>query len=217
MDNGNVVRSFDAQFDVLIGGSTTSEPADGLSFTWAGDLPAGSFGEGGSDTGLTVTFELFSGNSSIPGPGVSVKYHGAVVAHALLRLSLLESDPNFVPVHVHLSPGGMLTVVYNSTVLYYNLPIPGLAGGMAGASFGWGARTGLMNENFWLDNVSITTNPQLLNFSRTSAGVSFNFYGVLQCSTNAAGPYTDVPNANSPYSFSFPAGANQMFWRARSP
>ena len=217
MDNGSIVRGFDAQFDVLIGGSTSSEPADGLSFTWAGDLPAGSFGEGGSDTGLTVTFEVWSANSSIPGPGIDVKYRGAIVAQTSLPLSFLESDPNFVPAHIHLSPGGMLTVVYNSVVVYNNLSIPGLAGGMAGASFGWGARTGLGNDNFWLDNVRITTNPQLLNFSHTSTGVSFNYYGVLQGASNAAGPYTDVPNATSPYSFSFPAGAGQMFWRARSP
>jgi hypothetical protein len=168
---------------------------------------------------LTVTFEVYNASSTIPGRGINVKYRGAIVAHTALPLSFLETDPNFVPVNIHLSPGGMLTVVYNNVVLYYNLPIPGLAGGLAGASFGWGARTGSGNENFWIDNVRITTNPKILNFSHTSspAGVNFSYYGVLQCATNVAGPYTDVPQAASPYSFSFPAGARQMFWRVRSP
>jgi hypothetical protein len=167
---------------------------------------------------LTVTFEVYNDSSTVR-RGINVKYQGTTVAHTMLPLSFLETDPNFVPVNIRLSPGGMLTVVYNSVVVYNSLPIPGLAGGLAGASFGWGARTGASNDNFWIDNVRLSTNPQILNFSHTSspAGVSFSYYGILQCSTNVAGPYTDVPQAASPYSFSFPPGTDRMFWRARSP
>lgn len=220
LDNGAVVQSFDAQFEALIGGTTTpGNSADGLSFNWATDLPAGPFGESGSATGLTVTFEVDSQNPTIPGPGVRVEYGGVIVAQTLLPLTFLETYPNFVPVDIRLAPGGGLTVTYGSTVLFNNLLIPGLAGGVAGASFGWGARTGAGNDNFWINNVSLTTNPRILNFSPRSgpAGVSFSFYGVLQCATNVNGPYTDLPQATSPYSFAFPAGAGQMFWRARSP
>ncbi len=62
------------------------------------------------------------------------------------------------------------------------------------------------------------TNPQISNFSPLSgaAGVHFSFSGVLQCATNVSGPYTDLPEATSPYSFTFPAGTGRMFWRARS-
>jgi hypothetical protein len=220
LNNGTTVRSFDAQFDVLIGGTTTpGNSADGLSFSWATDLPAGPFGEGGSATGLTVTFEVYNNNSTLPGPGGVVKFGGRIVAQTLLPLSFLETYPNFVPVDIRLSSGGLLTVAYNSVVLFNHLPIPGLAGGVAGASFGWGARTGSDNDNFWIDNVSLTTNPQILNFSPIShpAGVSFDFYGVLQSATQVSGPYTDLPQATSPYSYTFPAGAGQMFWRARAP
>jgi hypothetical protein len=219
LDHGAVVRGFDAQFDVLIGGSTTTPHADGMCFTWATDLPAGSFGEGGSDTGLTIIFEAYDNNASIPGPGINVKYQGVIVASQPLPLSVLETYPNFVPVNIRLSPGGLLTVVCDSQIVWNNLPIPGLARGMAGASFGWGARTGSFNDNFWIDNVSLTTNPQVESLSRTvnPAGVSIAYVGVLQSATNVAGPYVDVPQATSPYSFTFPAGAGQMFWRARSP
>jgi hypothetical protein len=222
LDHGAVVRGFDVQFDALIGGST-SDPsgphADGLSFTWTTDLPAGSFGEGGSDAGLTLIFEVYNNNSSIPGPAINVKYQGVIVASQPLPLSVLETYPNFVPVNIRLSPGGLLTVVCNSEFVWNNLPIPGLAGGLAGASFGWGARTGSYNDNFWIDNVRLITNPQIVSLSHTTnpAGVSIAYSGVLQSATNVAGPYTDVPQAASPYSFSFPAGAGQMFWRARSP
>jgi hypothetical protein len=220
LDQGAVVRSFDAQFDALLGGST-SDPsgphADGLCFTWAADLPAGSFGEGGSDTGLTIIFEAYDNNTSIPGPGINVKYQGVIVASQPLPLSVLETYPNFVPVYIRLSPGGLLTVVCDSQFVWNNLPIPGLAGGMAGASFGWGARTGSFNDNFWIDNVRLATNPKISSLSRTTnpAGLSITYSGVLQSATNVAGPYTDVPQAASPYSFSFPAGTRQMFWRAR--
>ena len=217
LDNGAMVRSFDAQFDALIGGSTSSISADGMSFNWATDL-TGPFGEAGSATGLTVIFEVYNNNATIPGPGVSVKYGGMIVAQTPLPLSFLETYTNFVPVDVRLAPGGLLTVAYDSVVLFDNLPIPGLAG-VAGASFGWGARTGADNDNFWISNVSLTTNPQILNFSPTSghAGGSFSFYGVLQSATNLSGPFTDLPQATSPYLFTFPAGAGQMFWRARAP
>lgn len=222
LDQGAVVRTFDAQFDALIGGSTSApgdSHADGLCFTWATDLPAGSFGEWGSDTGLTVIFEAFDGNGSIPGPGINVKYQGVIVASQPLPLAVLETYPDFVPVNIRLSPGGLLTVVCNGQIVWNNLPIPGLANGMAGASFGWGARTGLYNDNFWIDSVRLTTNPKIAELGRTTspAGVRITYSGVLQSATNVAGPYTDVPQAASPYSFSFPAGANQMFWRARSP
>lgn len=217
LDHGAMVQSFDAQFEALIGGSSSPISADGMSFSWATDL-TGPFGESGSPTGLTVIFEVYNNNSTIPGPGVSVKYGGVSVAQQRLPLSFLETYPNFVPVDVRLSPGGLLTVAYNSVVLFDHLPIPGLTG-VAGASFGWGARTGADNDNFWISNVSLTTNPQILNFSPTSrpAGISFSFYGVLQYATKVSGPYTDLPQAASPFTFTFPAGGGQMFWRARAP
>lgn len=218
LNQGAVVRSFDAQFDILIGGSTsTGNPADGLSFSWATDLPAGPFGEGGSDTGLTVTFEVYDQNNATPGPGVIVKYAGAIVAQKLLPLTSMETYPKFAPAMVRLTSGGRLTVAYNSIVLFDNLPIPGLAAGMAGASFGWGARTGARNDNFWINNVRLTTIPQIIGFSPSARGVTFNFYGVLQSATSLSGPFTDLPLATSPYSYAFSPGAGQMFWRVRAP
>jgi hypothetical protein len=219
-DTGAVVRGFDAQFDALIGGSTTSPSADGLCFAWSKDLPAtDSFGEAGSGTGLTVIFEAYDNNSSIPGPGIVVKYQGEIVATQPLELWMLENYPNFVPVEIRLAPGGLLTVVCNYQYVWNNLPIPGLAGGMAGASFGWGARTGLFNDNFWIDNVRLSTNPKIVSLSPTTtpAGVSITYSGVLQSATNVAGPYTDVPQATSPCSFLIPQDGTQMFWRVRSP
>jgi hypothetical protein len=140
---------------------------------------------------------------------------GCVIILTLDRACWAGKEERLV---VRLSPGGRLTVAYDSVVLFDNLPIPGLAG-VAGASFGWGARTGADNDNIWIKNVSLTTNPQILNFSPIAGppGVCFSFYGVLQSATKVGGPYTDLPQATSPYKFTFPAGAAQMFWRARAP
>ena len=215
LDIGQRVTSFDAQFDLLIGGGSTP-PADGISFNWATDLPA-SFGEGGGGTGLTVTFEIYRSNASIPGPGIVIQYGGAVAAQLSLPLSVLETGSGFVPANIRLAPGGYLTLVYNSVVLVDNLPIPGLAGGLAGASFGWGARTGADTDNFWLDNVRLTTIPRMLSIVPGPGNLTLNYYGVLQSATNVAGPYQDVSSASSPYLVTPNPTLAQMFWRARAP
>jgi hypothetical protein len=215
LNSGALVRNFDVQFDLLLGGSTTSVPADGTSFVWANDLPQASFGEAGAGSGLVVTFEVYGGNSSIPGPGIEVKYGGVVLAQTLLPLSFLQTGANFVPVNIRLDAGGYLSLTYNSQVVYLNLPVPGLANGLAGAQFGWGARTGSDNENQWLDNISITTSPQVLGIVNNGNGtVTVTYTGVLQSSANVADGYADVAGASSPYTFTL-SGTGQIFWRAR--
>ena len=218
VDGGATVQTFDARFDVLFGGSTTGTPADGTSFVWANDLPNGSFGEGGAGSGLVVTFEIYNSNANIPGPGIQVKYGGALLAQTLLPLSVLQTGTSFVPVNIRLEPGGLLTVVYNSQVIYTNLPVAGLANGMAGGRFGWGARTGSFNENQWIDNVRITTTPKILGVANNGGSVTVTYTGVLQSSTNAGTNYQDVTAATlSPYIFTLPPGSRQQFWRSRSP
>jgi hypothetical protein len=218
VDAGAVVQTFDAQFDVLFGGSTTTSVADGTSFVWANDLPGGAFNEAGAGSGLVVTFELYNANASIPGPSINVKYGGAFVAQTLLPLSVLQTGTKFVPVNIRLQPGGLLSVIYNSQVIYTNLPIPGLADGLAGGRFGWGARTGLYNENQWIDNVRITTTPKILSVANNGGSATVTYSGVLQSATQVGGAYLDVPDATiSPYTFTLPAGSGQRFWRTRSP
>jgi len=217
LNAGATVSNFDVQFDALIGGNTTTTSADGMSFVWANDLLSQSFGESGAGSGLTVIFEIYNANASIPGPGILVKYGGTYVAQTLLPLSFMQTGTNFVPVNIRLEPGGLLSVIYNSQVIYNNLLVPGLADGMAGGRFGWGARTGLYNENHWLDNIRITTSPQILSLVTNGTDIVITYSGVLQSAANVDGTYADVAGATSPYTFSPPAGASQQFWRSRSP
>jgi hypothetical protein len=146
-----------------------------------------------------------------------VKYGGAYMAQTLLPLSFMQTGTNFVPVNIRLEAGGLLSLIYNSVVIYNNLPVPGLADGMAGGLFGWGARTGSYNENHWLDNIRISTSPKILSIATNGSDLVVTYSGVLQSAATVDGTYADVAGAISPYTFTLPAGASQQFWRSRSP
>jgi len=63
--------------------------------------------------------------------------------------------------------------------------------------------------------VKIAAGPERMNAQNLGAGqlqLTWS-YGTLQSATNVAGPYSDVPNAASPYTI--PAGNPQQFYRAR--
>jgi hypothetical protein len=222
LDSGEVVRGFDVQFDVLIGGGTAS-PADGMSFAWATNLPSAGWGETGAGNGLSVCLDIY--NNSGEAPAVNVLYGGVTLAHTLFPTTFLPTlppsstptDDNFVPMNIHLRPGGTLDVVYNSQVIYSGLPIPGLANGLAGASFGWGARTGTSYADQWVRNISITTNPKIFGIVGTNGSVVISYTGIMQSATNVNGPYLDVAGAASPFTFALPVSSGQGFWRSHSP
>src|SRR5947208_3742198 len=56
LDSGQPVDNFVVSFKALVGGGTG---ADGFSFSFANDLPAGAFGEDGAGSGLRVEFDTF--------------------------------------------------------------------------------------------------------------------------------------------------------------
>src|ERR1041385_2437473 len=107
LDNGQAIVSFTASFKVLIGSSFFG--ADGVSFNFAPDLPAGPITEEGAGTGLTVEFDTYP-NSAFEGPSLDVKLGGSEVATRFfpgLRTS------TFVDVVVQLNPNGTLDVIYD--------------------------------------------------------------------------------------------------------
>jgi hypothetical protein len=63
--------------------------------------------------------------------------------------------------------------------------------------------------------IKIAAGPELLSFENISAGqIQLNWsYGILQNSTNVAGPFNDVPGVSSPYTI--PTGSPQEFYRVR--
>jgi len=69
-----------------------------------------------------------------------------------------DHPPVFVPVDVSLTPDGLLTITYNNTKVYDNVPVGYIP---ISGSFGFGAGTEevtvFKRDNFWIDDLSITT------------------------------------------------------------
>jgi hypothetical protein len=78
---------------------------------------------------------------------------------------------------IRVEEDGTLDVVYNNVVVYYNLQLPGFTP-VTGGRFGWGARTGGLNENQWVDNIQIATDtsaPPRLTITHTGNNVTVSW------------------------------------------
>jgi hypothetical protein len=190
LDGGANVYGIRAAFMARVGAGT-STPADGWSFCVAPDLPDGTWSETGAGTGLTIQFDTYDNADGDPNNGIGeapqirVVVGGTTVATTpLLPLSDLINSA-FVPVEIALNADGSLDLTYNGKVHFSKLFFPGYQP-LAGARIGWGARTGGLNANHWLDDLSIETytvpqpgfrqNPQDL---RVVAGGAATFSVVL--------------------------------------
>ncbi|HVM50392.1 MAG TPA: hypothetical protein VMU04_20365 [Candidatus Acidoferrum sp.] len=161
LDAGQSVVSFTARYKVLIGGGNG---ADGTSFNYAPDMDLTgnwTYPEEGSGTGLTVAFHTYYNASVSPNyaPSVDVNLFGFNIATVQTPLR----TGAFVDAVIQLNPDSTLSVVYDGTYVYSNLdlstygftPANGLP--RAGSLFGFGARTGGLNDKHFIDNLSIIT------------------------------------------------------------
>lgn len=229
-NRGAKVTALEARFDLRIGNATGSH-ADGFSFVWSPDLPNIAFGEeeaGGLvapfingfhyyPTGLAVSFDTFSNGTNDPAPAVDVLYGGAV----MLRFPISDSPlydfntvSSLVPVSITVSANGLLNVMFNSYLFVSDLALPGFQG-LAGARFGWGARTGGFADNHFVDNICLNAvvpcaTPSIL-INRNGASVTVAFTGTLQSAPTITGPWTGVSGAISPHVVS---ATGQKFFRA---
>src|SRR5215831_12196349 len=91
LDNGTPIVSFTAQFKVQLGNNLTY-PADGMSFNFAPDLPAGTYpqtplgattigAEEGAGTGYTIEFDTYNNGAPDSAPSIGVKVGGAFGDH----------------------------------------------------------------------------------------------------------------------------------------
>jgi len=164
LDPGKTVGSFKWSLKVRIGGGT-STPADGMAF-YFGTAPLdlvtfGEEGPEGTDPGVTVcidTYDNTDGDPTTPGgeaPAIDVKVNGVTIATTPVNVFFPLSD-TFVPLNIELKENGMLNVDFKGTIIYSNLVLTGYSP-TPGARFAIGARTGGLNANHWIDDVSITT------------------------------------------------------------
>ncbi len=196
-------------------GEGTALPADGFSFVWASDLADGTFGEDGAGSGLVVSFDTWD-NGGGEAPAIDVRFNGGAVASQKVPASLLDTAGEYVPVFIRVQPDGTVDVVYDNEVVIFDALIPNFVG-LAGARYGWGARTGGANENHWIDDIQISASTALRIFSAERVGneLRLTYTGVLQSAAVVEGPYTDVVNATSPALI--PITEGNRFFRTRAP
>lgn len=164
LDSGTPIVSFTAQYKVLIGHLGGSS-ADGMSFNFAADLPAGAFTEEGAGTGYTVEFDTFPNGAPDTAPTIDVKIgaangdHGTYTGNEFASTADAGLAPDtFVDCVIQLNPNNTLTVCYDGVYVYSNLDL--IASGyspVGGSTFGIGARTGGVTEDAFLDNLNIAT------------------------------------------------------------
>ena len=167
LDPGNAVGSFTASFTAYVGGGTccgdsNSTPglqtADGFSFNFANDLPATFQGEEGGGTGLTVSFDSWDNQAPDEAPVIDVFWDGALVGQFPTTISQgLLAPVDFWAVLIRLDSDGTLDVSYNNVLIVSNL-LTGYTP-ILGGQFAFGARTGGANDNHWIDDLSIETQP----------------------------------------------------------
>jgi hypothetical protein len=151
--SGVPVNAFTASFKIELGNGS-APPADGFSFNWATNLPAGAFNEEGAGTGLTVVFDTFN-NGLSEAPAIDVKWESNVVAHSSVPFDFTAANAAFVTVQVTLN-NGLVAVAFNGATVHTNIALPGFAS-FSGAKFGFSARTGGLYERHYMDDVSIVT------------------------------------------------------------
>jgi MYXO-CTERM domain-containing protein len=150
LDPGQVVRSFNASFN-LATGPGTDPPADGISFFF-GPNTTGTFGEEGPGQGLVFSFDTYE-NGGGEGRLIDIFVDGVIVTRADVNP---YTNGQFVPVSVVLNDSDLsLTFAGQPVLTDGRITLPRAAGYV----FGFGGRTGGLNEQNRIDNILITTTP----------------------------------------------------------
>ncbi|MGI9241082.1 MAG: lectin-like domain-containing protein, partial [Verrucomicrobiales bacterium] len=152
LDPGQAIDSFTATFDLQIGGSGAF--ADGVSLTF-GAIPGGNGGgEAGfaADNGLTVAWDTYNNGGTDP-PSIEIFSDGVSVNNRTHDYGSTAGD--WVAVVLRWDESG-LDLTYDGTAIASNLPTPGFAPA-AGDRFAFSGRTGGLNQNTYLDDLSFTT------------------------------------------------------------
>jgi hypothetical protein len=148
------VSSFIIDFDILIDGGTDIQ-ADGMSMSISDDLvPFEAFSEAGRGLGLRVNFDNWDNGDG--GPSIEIEFGDvqiAAVAMGTQADSTLDTD-GWWPVHIELTTGGDLTLLYNDELIHDSVNIADFAP-IENARIAFGGRTGGANANQFIDNFRI--------------------------------------------------------------
>jgi hypothetical protein len=148
LDPGKVVRSFNASFNLATGPGTET-PADGMSFFF-GPNTSGVFGEEGPGQGLVFSFDTYE-NGGGEGRLIDIFVDGVIITRYDFNP---YTNGRFVPVSVVLN-GDDLSLTFAGEPILTNgrTTLPRAAGYV----FGFGGRTGGLNEQNRIDDLNIST------------------------------------------------------------
>ena len=219
-DGGTPVTGFSTRFLVRIGNGT-NPPADGASFVWTRQPITGAFGEGGTGTGLVLSFDIYDNDDGNPNnatgeaPAIEAIWNGESLGNIRVPRDLLESGDDFREAFVRVNPEGTLDVLYGGQIIYWHRPMPGFTP-IAGGSFGWGGRTGGLNAEQDIDSIQLTTSTGGPSVSIAHVGpeLVITFNGVLESSVNGLN-WTPLPAQTSPLSVPVAGLSGRRFYRAR--
>jgi hypothetical protein len=141
-----------------MGNSTSGTAADGIGFSVGQALlnATSAYGEGGTRSGLTISFDTFGTPD-----GIDIRYYGRTIFEApgITGISLLTGT--YVPISVSFSQSLGLSLSYNGNVLVSNLDLNGAEDGMGffhtDSRFTFGGRTGGFNQANFVDDIAIST------------------------------------------------------------
>jgi uncharacterized repeat protein (TIGR01451 family) len=151
LDSGEFVKAFNANFRLKIGGGSG---AGGVSFTFGPLIPDAAFGnEGSADRGLVISFDTYD-NGGGEAPAIDVIRGGFVIASYKTNVLALLRTNDFQQVSIVTDAEGRLTLTVAGTTVFQNLRgayVP------SAGRFGLGAATSGLNDNHWIDDLSIST------------------------------------------------------------
>lgn len=166
LDAGAPVYGFDLTAKVRLGGGT-STPADGFSINYDPTAsPVSTTGEEGTTGGITFAFDIYDNSNEVPpAPSIDVKVGGVVVATRKMTIPEFETGAAFADLHIRMGADGGISLAWKGAVLLTNIYFANYQP-LTAASFVFGARTGGLNENQWIDDLRITT------FTEPQVGIS---------------------------------------------
>ena len=160
LDAGQPVTALTASFLMLIGGGPDPKfPADGLSLSFASDLPSvptwGAPGEEGGGSGLIVSFDTWDNFPFFDDAiAIDVFFNGMRKGRFPYQSSQGPA-PAFLDVQLVLRADGTLDLSYGAVTAFSGLQTGYTP--ISGGRFAFAARTGGASDNHWIDDLTITT------------------------------------------------------------
>jgi hypothetical protein len=163
LDAGNPVYGFHLTAKIRIGGGTGT-PADGMGITFSPTLGTSARpGHDGVGSGITFTFDQYdngAANENPLAPSIDLRVNGQVIATKKVTFSDIRTGTGtnivWAPLDIWVKPSGAISMAYKDQVIFTNV-YTSLYQPITGGNFGLHANTGGLNENYWVDDLSITT------------------------------------------------------------